>query len=58
MRTDTVPELDEDIWYEECADCPADGEGFCMTCWDSGLVPHGCIDDSDPVVVTAEAEAE
>lgn len=36
-----VPKLDPDIWYEECPDCPADGEGYCITCWDEGLVPHG-----------------
>lgn len=45
-RTDTVPELDEDIWYEACPDCPPDG--FCMTCWDECLIPHGpCGDEED-----------
>lgn len=27
--------------YEECPDCEGDGSGFCMTCWDTGLIPHG-----------------
>ena len=38
-------EMDEDgQLFEACPDCP--DEGGCMTCWDSGLVPHGCREEA------------
>lgn len=40
---DTVPEPDPELLYEECHDCPPDG--FCVVCWDFGLVEHtGCME--------------
>lgn len=44
---DRVPELDPDVWHEECSDCPTDGEGCCLTCFDSGLIPHGHLIDAE-----------
>lgn len=48
MIDDAVPTLDPDLLYEECPDCPKDG--FCLTCFDECLVPHGCpeADSAEP----------
>lgn len=42
---DTVPEMREDILYEECGQCP-EGE-LCMRCWDLGVVEHLCPEGSE-----------
>ena len=33
-----VLHLDGSPLYEACPDCPPDG--YCLTCFDSGLIPH------------------
>jgi hypothetical protein len=41
MTSDAIPTLDPDLLYEECPDCEGECDG-CLTCFDEGLVPHGC----------------
>jgi hypothetical protein len=41
-KPDAVPHLQEDVAYEECPTCKGGHFKACLTCWDEGLVPHGC----------------
>jgi len=42
MSLDAIPQLDEEQLYELCPDCQDEGDDYCLTCFDEGLVPHGC----------------
>jgi hypothetical protein len=42
MSADSIPTLDPELTYELCPTCNDEGAGFCLTCFDEGLVPHGC----------------
>jgi hypothetical protein len=50
MSADVVPTLEPDLTYELCPACEDKGDGYCLTCFDEGLVPHGCpeADDAEP----------
>lgn len=42
---DKMPQLDPETLYEICPRCKGRAQG-CMTCWDEGLVPHRCPEES------------
>ncbi len=49
MSAADIPTLDPDLTYEECPNCNGGEWEGCLTCFDEGLVVHGCeAADAEP----------